>query len=528
MFVELLIFLLTFLIAYYLYFYYKIHDFFKKRDVKFVPGIPMFGNVFQSSILKKHLWEDVDAVYRAFPDEKYVGFIEGTVPVILIREPTLIKAITVKDFDHFVNHKDFFDKDMEPLFATSLIQMKDDRWRDMRVTLSPAFTGSKMRQMLPFMTEISKNIVDYIKDHPSNESHVDDLVRRYTVDVIASAGFGLQINSLKDRDNDFFRLGSNLFNFSYKQRVVEFLSNHCPIMGKILGLKLFSQETMDFFKNTVRDTISYREKNNVVRPDMIHLLMEATKGTLKDSGNEKDDASFAATEEGLKSQNVTREWTASEITSQVFIFFAAGFESTAGVITMCIHELALNPEVQEKLYRELRNFKEEHKTLTYENLSKMKYLDAVVTETLRKWSIAIFMDRVCSKPYVLPPPREGGKPYQIRPGDIVYNMVNSIQMDEKYYPQPEVFNPDRFSDVNKANITPTTYVPFGNGPRNCIGSRFALMELKVLISDLVSNFKILKSKKTSDPIRLHHNDFNIKALGGTYVKFESRTQNLVY
>ncbi|XP_059051541.1 probable cytochrome P450 9f2 [Achroia grisella] len=525
MFVELLIFLLTFLAAYYIYLYYKAHDYFRKRDIKFLPGVPLFGNSLQSTLLKSHIWEDVDVVYKSFPDEKYVGYIEGTVPVILVREPTLIKAITVKDFDHFVNHKDFFDRDIEPLFAGSLIQMKDDRWRDMRVTLSPAFTGSKMRLMMPFMTEISKNIVEYIKgtENPTNESDVNDLVRRYTVDVIASVGFGLQVNSLKDKNNDFFRLGSNLFKFSYKQWITLLISSHCPIIGKALGLKLFSQETIDFFSNTVKDTISYREKNNVVRPDMLQLLIEATKGILKASSDEKYDAGFAATEEGLKSRNITREWTANEITSQVFIFFAAGFESTAGTIAICLHELALNPEVQEKLYQELRDFKEDHENLTYENLTKLKYLDGVVTETLRKWAVAVLMDRVCTKPYVLPPPREGGKPYQIKAGDIVYNMVNSIHMDEKYYPQPEIFNPDRFSDENKANILPTTYMPFGNGPRNCIGSRFALMQVKVLIYDLILNFRVLKSKKTLDPIRLHHNDFNIKALGGTYLKFEARS-----
>ncbi|KAM3960614.1 putative cytochrome P450 9f2 [Aphomia sociella] len=524
MFVELLIFLITFIIAYYLYLYNKIHNFFRSRGVKFLPGVPLFGNVFYSSILRKHLWEDIDEVYRAFPDEKYVGFIDGTVPVVLVREPTLIKAITVKDFDHFVNHKDFFDRDIEPLFAGSLIQMKDERWRDMRVTLSPAFTGSKMRLMMPFMSDIIKNIVDYMKENITDETHVDDLVRRYTLDVIASAGFGLQVNSLKDRNYQFYKMGANLFNFSYKQRIIFFISTFCPTIGKKLGLNLFTKETMDFFKDTVSSTISYREKNNVVRPDMIHLLMEASKGTLKANVNEKDvNAGFATTEEGLKSQNVTRGWTADEITGQVFIFFAAGFESTAGVITMCVHELALNPDVQEKLYQELRNYQDEYKTLTYDNMNKLKYLDCVITETLRKWAVAITMDRVCTKPYVLPPPREGGKPYQINRGDLVYNMVNSIQMDEKYYSKPEIFDPDRFSDENKHKLIPTTYMPFGNGPRNCIGSRFALMELKVLLHDLVLHFKILKSKKTLNPIRLHHNDFNMKVLGGTYVEFVPRS-----
>ncbi|XP_059051539.1 probable cytochrome P450 9f2 [Achroia grisella] len=519
---ELVIFLITTLLFYYLYVYKKIHYFFRQKGVKFLPGIPLFGNMYYSFITKKHFIEDLDTVYRAFPDEKYVGLAEGTTPIVLIRDPDLIKAITVKDFDHFINHKEFFDKDLDPLFSGSLFAMKDDRWRDMRVTLSPAFTGSKMRLMMSFMSEVSHNIVNYLKDNNSDETHVDDLVRRYTLDVIASAGFGLQVNSVKEKENEFFKMGIKLFYFNFKQKLVIFITSQCPKLGKALGMKLFPQEVMNFFKGTINNTMSYRKKNDVVRPDMIQLLLEATKGTLNIGNAEKDDVGFATTQEVLKPKTVTSEWTEDEIIGQVFIFFAAGFESSAGAITMCVHELAVNPEVQEKLYQEIKEFQETNKTLTYENVGQLKYLDCVVNETLRKWSPAIFMDRVCSKTYELPPPREGGKPYRLNPGDIVYNMVNVIQMDPKYHPKPEVFDPDRFSDDNKHNIQPFTFTPFGMGPRNCIASRFALLEMKVFLYDIVLNYKIVKSQRTSDPIRLHNNDFNIRALGGTYVKLISR------
>ncbi|XP_052750669.1 probable cytochrome P450 9f2 [Galleria mellonella] len=519
MFVELAIFIISSLFFYYLYVHKKIHNFFVKRGVKFLPGIPMFGNVCNSLFTTKHFIEDLEIVYRAFPDERYVGFIEGTTPIILIRDPELAKAITVKDFDHFVNHKDFFSKDTDPLFGGSLFMMKDDKWRDMRFTLSPAFTGSKMRLMMNFMSEVSHNIMDYLKENNSDEIHVDDLVRRYTLDVIASAGFGLQVNSVKDKKNDFFKMGINLFYFNIKQKIIIFISTQFPKIGKKLGLTLFSKEVMDFFKTTVKNTISYRENNNVVRPDMIQLLMEATKGTLKAGNTEKDEVT---TTEDSKSKTVAREWTEDEIIGQVFIFFAAGFESSAGAITMAIHELAVNPEVQEKLYQEIKQFEKINKVLSYENVSQLKYMDCVINETLRKWTAAIFMDRVCTKPYELPPPRKGGKPYLLNPGDIVYNMVNVIHMDEKYHPKPEVFDPDRFSDENKHKIQPFTFVPFGMGPRNCIASRFAILEMKVFLYDLVLHYKVVKSKRTSDPIRLHSNDFNIRALGGTYVKFEPR------
>lgn len=526
MIVEILVFIVTTLLAYYLYVYKKIHYQFESKGVKYLPGWPIFGNVINNTFVKRHIVEDIDEVYRAFPDEKYVGYVEGTTPVLIIRDPEIMKNITIKDFDHFLNHKEFFSEETEALFGASLIMMKGDRWRDMRTTLSPAFTGSKMRAMMPFMIEISKNIVEYLKDKTSKDILVDDLIRRYTSDVIASAGFGLQVNSLADKDNEFYKTGQSLFNFSVWQRIYFFLTVQFPEVTKKLGVQVFPEKTIKFFKDLVSNTMEYRIKNNVERPDMIQLLIEANKGTLKSNQeNEDKDIGFATTQEVLKHQGSVRKWTETELASQVFIFFIAGFESSASTLVMCIHELALNPDIEEKLYQEVKNFKDTKGDLKYDNIGELKYLDCVLNESSRKWAVAIFMDRVCNKPYELPPPREGGKPYTIQPGDVVYNVVNSIHMDPKYYPDPEKFDPDRFSDENKKNIKPFTYMPFGMGPRNCIGSRFAILELKVLLYYLVLNFKIVKTEKTASQIRLAPKDFNIKNLGGTWVKFETRDLN---
>ncbi|NP_001108456.1 cytochrome P450 9G3 [Bombyx mori] len=524
MLVEVIVFLITTLVAYYLYVYKKIHYFYDARGVKYQPGIPVLGNILKSSLGTGHFWEDIDKIYKAFPGERYIGYIEGTTPILMIKDPEIIKNITVRDFDHFVNHKEFFPVEIDALFGGSLFMMKDDKWRDMRTTLSPAFTGSKMRLMLPFMIDISKNIVEYLKGHQLEDVDVDDLMRRYTNDVIASAGFGLQVNSLVDKDNEFYECGQAMFSTSWPQRFKMILAAQFPTLAKKIGIKVFPQKVTRFFREIVTSTMDYRLKNNVERPDMIQLLMDAYKGTLKNESNESDEKNvgFAMTEEMLKPKGNVRKWTQDELTAQVFIFFLAGFESSANGLTLCIHELALNPEAQEKLYEAIIKFKEEKGPLTYDNIGELKYLDCVLNETSRKWSAAIIVDRVCSKPYELPPPREGGKPYKLQPGDIVYNSVNSIQMDPEHHPDPEKFDPDRFLDENKHKIKPFTFLPFGAGPRNCIGSRFALLELKVLIYYIVLNFKIIKTEKTLSPIKLQPGEFNIKVLGGTWTQFEAR------
>ncbi|XP_039754118.1 probable cytochrome P450 9f2 [Pararge aegeria] len=521
MIVEIIVFLLTAILAYFLYLYKWVHHYFDKRGIKYLPGVPIFGNILNSTFLRNHLFDDLDRVYQAFPGERYVGYIEGTMPILIIRDPELIKSITIKDFDHFVDHKEFFSEEVEPLFGGSLIMMKGERWHDMRTTLSPAFTGSKMRKMLPFMTEISSNIVNHLKGRIDEDIDVEDLIRRYTSDVIASAAFGLQVDSVKDKENKFYKAGQNLFNFNAWQRFLFFFTAVFPNLSKKIGIQIFPAETTDFFNHLVSSTMEHREKNKIERPDMIQLLMEASRGALK-ADNDAGDTTSSPTDDSFKPKTVQRQWTQTELAGQVFIFFVAGYESSATALVMCVHELALNPDIQEKLYQEIIRFKEEHEQLTYENISTLKYLDGVLNETQRKWAAALIMDRVCNKPYVLPPPREGGKPVHLKPGDIVYNLVNSIQMDPQYHPNPTKFDPERFSDENKHNMKPFTYMPFGMGPRNCIASRFALMELKVIIFDMVYNFRIVKCSKTTDPIELKPHPFNIQPKNGSWVGLELR------
>lgn len=133
------------------------------------------------------------------------------------------------------------------------------------------------------------------------------------------------------------------------------------------------------------------------------------------------------------------------------------------------YELVTNPDIQQTLYEEISDVNEQlgGKRITYETLQKMKYLDQVICETLRKWPAAGQIDRLCVKDYIYDD--EDKLKFKIEKGSNIIFPVYGMHRDPKYYPNPEKFDPERFSDENKHNITPGTYAPFGLGPRNCIG-----------------------------------------------------------
>lgn len=131
------------------------------------------------------------------------------------------------------------------------------------------------------------------------------------------------------------------------------------------------------------------------------------------------------------------------------------------------HELCLNPDIQDTLFAEINGVKKELNgaALTYESIAKMKYLDMVVCETLRRWCPVPFLERTCTRSYVLENNEEKVK---LQVGDGIFIPTYALHMDEKYFAKPIKFNPERFSDENKGSIRTGTYLPFGIGPRMLI------------------------------------------------------------
>lgn len=171
-------------------------------------------------------------------------------------------------------------------------------------------------------------------------------------------------------------------------------------------------------------------------------------------------------------------------------------------VSCLVHELACNPDIQRRLHDEITALLADRKAtlLSYEAMQTMKYLDMVVSETLRRWSLGVTTDRKVNSPYVLE--KYDGTKVQLNVGDSILFPIYAMHMDPKYFPNPEKFDPERFSDANKGSIPSGVYSPFGMGPRNCIGLRYALMEIKAIVVYLLVNFTIAKCAKTPDPLKL--------------------------
>ena len=133
--------------------------------------------------------------------------------------------------------------------------------------------------------------------------------------------------------------------------------------------------------------------------------------------------------------------------------------------------------------------------ISYEELAKLPLLDAVISETLRLHSPALRTARMASTDYKL-----GDTGITLFKGQQVIIPIYAIHHAEEFYPEPFKFKPDRFMPENRHLIKPYTYLPFGGGPRNCIGMRFALLEAKLCLAHIVTKYKFFSSEHTDVPL----------------------------
>uniref|UniRef100_A0A6E8W4G3 Cytochrome P450 n=1 Tax=Anopheles coluzzii TaxID=1518534 RepID=A0A6E8W4G3_ANOCL len=496
----------------------------------------LLGSSAPMMLRRRNMIQHIEALYYSHPDAKVIGAYDLLTPNVLLRDPDCVKQIGVKDFDYFTDHTPFLPNESDigqsdNMFLNSLFMLRGQKWRDMRATLSPAFTGSKMRQMFELMSDSCQGMVEHLlkeaREDESKQAHeMKDIFSRFANDVIASIAFGIRVNSFADRENDFYTRGKKLLDFSSFWPTIRFmLFMMMPRVMLKLDIELMDKEMCRHFHAMILDNMKVREEKGIVRNDMINILMQVKRGALSHREDEPDvkDAGFATVHESAVGKKaITREWTEKELVAQCFLFFLAGFDTVSTALGFLMYELMRNREVQERLYEEIAEIDQrlDGKPLTYDAVQGMRYMDMVVSESLRLWPPAPMVDRYCNRDYTFDDGE--GLRFKIEKGVTVMVPVAGLHSDPKYFPDPKRFDPERFSEENRHKINPGAYLPFGVGPRNCIGSRFALMEVKSIIYYLLKSFTFERCEQTQVPLRLKNSPVVLAAEKGIWIRFKPR------
>ncbi|XP_055545123.1 probable cytochrome P450 6a14 [Wyeomyia smithii] len=483
-----------------LYFYIRRkYAYWSDRNVPHVPGSPPMGS-FKGMGTKYHFTEIMDRMYQQFKNTgvSAIGMYLGFKPAVLVLDLDLIKRILVKDFNQFRDRGMYFNEKDDPLSA-HLFSIEGERWRFLRNKLSPTFTSGKIKYMFNTIKDIGDEFLlcfdKYVeKKHPAD---VKALAQRFTCDVIGSCAFGLECNSLKNEGSEMMSIGDEVLKPGPIRTMWFFFLMSFRNFSRKMGFKQIPGNVTKYFMGVVESTINHREKNNISRQDFLQLLMQLkNRGTIEDHEEESKETI-----------------TLNETAAQAFLFFFAGFETSSTALSFALFELAANLDIQTKTREEIKRIlKKYNGNITYEALKEMTYLEQVVNETLRKHPPLGNLMRIANERFRLTNPD-----ITLEPGQLVMIPVHSIHRDPEIYPNPERFDPDRFTPDQVEARHSHSFLPFGDGPRNCIGMRFALVEVKFGIVQLLSRLQFSVNERTAVPLQIDARSSLLDVKGGIWL-----------
>ncbi|XP_077510044.1 cytochrome P450 3A41-like isoform X1 [Amblyomma americanum] len=398
------------------------------------------------------------------------GSYQGLIPTLVVGDPEVLRDIFVKDFKSFVNKSD--DKvSGNALWDQMVLHQQNDHWKHTRSSLSPMFTTARIKSMLPKMTKLMDKFCNLLLKRLEGEKPFDlyHLLEKSAMDLYTSLIFDLEIDSHVETDHPMLKCYSGFLNSPGGWRLL--MMTTLPRLFKALRVEFPNKGDAQYAVDFTRHIIEQRLRDNERHDDALQMYMES-----KMQQNGKGGIKLSAS-------------AINDIAAQCMCLFIAGSDSIALTVTCAAYCLALHPEIQEQVIKEVDSTDDP----TYESLRSMELLDAVISETLRLYSPTSVLSRICSQSTTVAGVR-------FTPGMRVEIPAHAMHYDPEFFPDPESFKPERFLPENKDSINTYTYLPFGVGPRSCIGMRLGMVQVKQILYRLLQIVTFEKCAETQVPL----------------------------
>lgn len=471
---------LFFIYCFVIYIYFrKQMDLFQQAGIPYIKPWPIVGNMLPIILKKMSIPDFIFKLYNLNPNAKYVGFYEYERPIILLRDPEIIKLIGIKHWEIFPNRRGFNlgNGIQDPVMGNEMFSAKYDKWQEMKKSLSPAYTPRKLKLLTKLISQQTKIFLDHIlKNEEAVDINSQKYVEKYMTDIINACSYGIVTNCVTDENEEFYNFCHRAVNLEEleKKKQIQLLS---PLLWKFFKMSYLDSGTLKYFRNIVEYSIAKRKNADEFSFNLIDLLIDSSD---------------------------KRKINIEDITAQTYLFFAAGFDTTAPILSYLFYHLAINPNVQEKIQNEiflLENKYKESFQPTLDDINDLKYLDAAIKETLRIHSL-LPLERESVNNFQLPPALPGLKSFTIKPGTLLLIPIEAIHHDKKYFKEPEKFKPERFLQKNSFSI-----LSFGIGQRKCFGNRLALLIIKLFFFHILIRCNIRICSKTPIPLNMSNCKF---------------------
>ncbi|XP_052891950.1 probable cytochrome P450 28a5 [Anopheles moucheti] len=476
--------------------------FWEKYGVKGPKPRLLFGNIPNLLTKKRHIVYNYDQLYNDYKNEPVVGYYSIRTPQLMVKDPELIKEVLSKGFYNFAanDFSDTVDEKSDPLLARNPFSLSGEKWKNRRAEITPGFTNNRIKAMAHLMDEVCDRMTKYLKTQANSNSGVGtldakELMAKYTTDVVASCIFAIDAQSFERENPEIRQMGKRIMNFNFVVQLALLITAFCPSVKNFYKFTFIPKDTEEFFIRIMQDAIRYRRENKINRTDFLDHLLQLQE---------------------------RKQITDIDIAGHGVSFFADGFETSSIVLTYTLYDLAKHSAIQQELRDDIRKAKETGGgSMSYEQLVEMPLLEQILCETMRIHPLIAVMAKRCTVDTTLIGPKD--RKIFVKKGTTVVLPYYSISFDPEHFSDPHKYDPSRFSAENggsKLYRDRGVYFPFGDGPRMCLGMRFALTQVKRAIVEIVDHFTITVNSKTIEPFEMDPEQFMLMPKGSIWLDFK--------
>ncbi|XP_015111116.1 cytochrome P450 4g15 [Diachasma alloeum] len=492
-------------------------------------GYPLVGNALEfvgsSDTIFRNIYK------RSFEFDQVIRLWIGPKLLVFLVDP--------RDVEVILSSHVYIDKSPEyrffqPWLGNGLLISTGQKWRAHRKLIAPTFHLNVLKSFIDLFNANSRCVVEKMRKEGEKEFDIHDYMSETTVEILLETAMGVS-KTTQDRSGFEYAMAvmkmCDILHLRHTRvwlrpdwlfNLTKYGKDQIQLLEIIHGLtkKIIKRKKEDY-KAGKRNFITESKEAREAKATSVEGLSFGQSSGLKDDldvddndvGEKKRLAFLDLLIEAGQNGVVLNE---QEVKEQVDTIMFEGHDTTAAGSSFFLSMMGCHPEIQEKVIQELDEiFGDSDRPATFQDTLEMKYLERCLMETLRMYPPVPIIARQIQTDLKL-----ASGDYTVPAGCTVVVGTFKMHRQPHIYPNPDVFNPDNFLPEKTANRHYYAFVPFSAGPRSCVGRKYAMLKLKILLSTILRNFRVKSDIKESD-FRLQA-DIILKRAEGFRVNLQPR------
>ncbi|MEL4308573.1 cytochrome P450 [Joostella sp. CR20] len=411
-----------------------------------LPKVPQWRVILNAQRILKNPLSFHKEIFEESGDIFTVSTPTGA-PVVFTKNPNIVRHILQKNHSNY-KKSSLQTEDLANYIGHGLLTSEGAHWLVHRRMIQPAFHKKKLEDLLNTMLHAIKAELLQIQENKTLD--VYPLMGDLAFQVVAKSLFSrTDIRASMAKLQHITEVNQQMVIREMRQPYLQWWFSLSGMKKKHLG---FAQEGREILNTIIEERISSKREEN----DLLDMLLNAKY------------------EDGT---SMSRQ----QLIDEVLILFTAGHETTANTLSFTLFLLAKHPEIQEKLYREIKDI-----TIDEDQIAavfkELPYVKACIEEAMRLYPPVYVIDRVAIEDDEV----EG---HIFKKDTLVLLSIYELHRAENFWKNPDEFNPDRFLNTDKKEYA-AYYYPFGAGPRMCVGNNFAMFEMMLVLVEIFKKYKV--------------------------------------